>query len=193
MLKAVLQNNDWSSRYFNNQSECKKDSKCPYNHVPRRPQRPPLQNKTTQYTPDEFQKEQILLTEQALQQDDTLWQLVLSERERLKRAIEEARKVANWDMNETYRDGQEEIRLEDVRNAVSELKEQSVPSIADDEPPNEVQRGDFDAIFWSIYSEFLDQQQQILKVKRLDELIWNSFEAQTQQLFIDSCTDDRSR
>ena len=85
MLKAVLQNNDWSSRYFNNQGGCRKGPECPYNHVPRRPQRPPLQNKTTQYTPDEFQKGQILLAEQALQQDDTLWQLVLSERERLKR------------------------------------------------------------------------------------------------------------
>ena len=132
------------------------------------------------------------LGEQALQQDDTLWQLVLSERERLKRAIEEAREVANWDTDETYRDGQE-VRLEDVRDAVSGLEGQSVPPIAGDEPANEVQRGDFDAIFWSIYSEFLDQQQQILKVKRLDELIWNSFGAQTQQLCIDSCTDDRSR
>ena len=199
MLKAVLQNNDWSSRYFNNQGGCKKGPECPYNHVPRRPQRPPLQNKTTQYTPDEFQKGQNLLAEQALQrEDDTLWQLVLSERERLKRAMEEAREVANWDMNETDRDGQEEVRLEDVQDAVSGLglEGQSVPPIArgaGDEPPNEVQRGDFDAIFWSIYSEFLDQEQQILKVKRLDELIWNSFGAQTQQLFIDSCTDDRSR
>lgn len=109
------------------------------------------------------------------------------------KAIEEAREVANWDMNETYRDGQEEVRLEYVQDAVSGLEGQSVPPIAGDEPPNEVQRGDFDAIFWSIYSEFLDQQQQILKVKRLDELVWNSFGAQTQQLFIDSCTDDRSR
>lgn len=131
------------------------------------------------------------MAEQALQRDDTLWQLVLSERERLKRAIEEAREVANWDMNETYRDGQEEVRLEDVQDAVSGLEGQSVPPIAGDEPPNEVQRGDFDAIFWSIYSEILDEQPQILKVKRLDELIWNSFGAQTQQLFIDSCTDDQ--
>ena len=153
MLKAVLQNNDWSSRYFNSQGGCKKGPECPYNHVPRRPQRPPLQNKTTQYTPDEFQKGQILLAEQVLQRDDTLWQLVLSERESLKRAIEEAREVANWDMNETYRDGQEEVRLEDVQDAVSGLEGQSVPLIAGDEPPNEVQRGDFDAILWSIYSE----------------------------------------
>lgn len=87
------------------------------------------------------------MAEQALQQDDTLWQLVLSERERLKRAIEEVREVANWDKNEIYREGQEKIRLEDVRDAVSELKEQSVPSVAGDEPSNEVQRGDFDAIF----------------------------------------------
>ena len=144
-------------------------------------------------TPDEFQKGQILLAEQALQQDDTLWQLVLSERERFKRAIEEAREVANGDTDETYRDGQEEVRPEDVRDAVSGLEGQSVPPVAGDEPPNEVQRGDFDAIFWSIYSEFSDQQQQILKVKRLDELIWTSFGAPTQQLFIDSCTDDRSR
>lgn len=50
-------------------------------------------------------------------------------------------------------------------------------SIAGDEPPNEVQRGDFDAIFWSICSEFEDQQQQVLKVKRLDKLVWNSFGA----------------
>jgi hypothetical protein len=95
MLKAVLQNNDWSSRYFNDRVNAKKIPECPYNHVPRRPQRSPLQNKTTQYTPDKFQKGHILLAEQALQQDDTLWQLVLSERERLKRAIEEAREVAN--------------------------------------------------------------------------------------------------
>lgn len=117
------------------------------------------------------------MAEQALQRDDTLWQLVLRERERSKRAIEEAREVANWNMNETYRDGQEEVRLEDVQDAVSGLEGQSVPPIAGNERPNKVQRGDFDAIFWSIYSEFSDQQQQILKVKRLDELIWNSFGA----------------
>ena len=115
---------------------------CSYNHIPRRPQRPPLQNKTTQYTPDEFQKRQFLLAEQALQRDDTLWQLVLSEGERLKQAIEEAREVVKWDMNETYRDGQEEVRLEDVQDAVSGLEGQSVPPIAGDEPPNEVQRGE---------------------------------------------------
>ena len=193
MLKDVWQNNDSSSRYFNNQGGCKKGPECPYNHVPRRPQRPPLQDRTTQYTPDEFEKGRILLAEQALQEDDTLWQLVLGERERLKRDIEEARKVADGDMNETYRDGLEEVRLEDVRDAVSRLEEQSVPPIAGDEPPDEVQRGDFDAIFWSIYSEFSDQQQHTLRVKRLDKLIWDSFGAQTQQLFIDSCTDDRSR
>ena len=57
---------------------------------------------------------------------------------------------------------------------MSGLEGQSVSVIAGDEPSNEVQRGDSDAIFWSIYSEFSDQQQQILKVKWLDELIWNS-------------------
>ena len=193
MLKAASQNNDWSLRCFNKQGGCKKGPECPYNHIPRRPQLPPLKNKTTQDTPDEFQKGQILLAEQALQQDDSLWQLVLDERERLKRAIKEAREVANWDTNETYRDGQEEVRLEDVRDAVSGLEGQNVPLVAGNEPLNEVQQGDFDAIFWSIYSEFSDQQQQILKDKRLDELIWNSFGAQTQQLFIGSYTDDRSR
>ena len=156
MLKAILQNSDWSSRYFNTHGGCKNGPECPYNHVPRRPQLPPLQDKITQYTPDEFQKGQIFKAEQALQRDDTLWQLVLSERERSKRAIEEAREVANWDLNETYRDGQEEVRLKDVQDAVSGLEGQSVPPISGDEAPNEVQRGDFNAIFWSIYSEFLE-------------------------------------
>lgn len=35
-------------------------------------------------------------------------------------------------MNETYRDGQEEVRLEDVQDAVSGLEGQSVPPIAGD-------------------------------------------------------------
>jgi hypothetical protein len=35
-------------------------------------------------------------------------------------------------MNETYRDGQEQVRLEDIRDAVSGLEGQSVPSIAGD-------------------------------------------------------------
>ena len=51
---------------------------------------------------------------------------------------------------------------------------------------NEAMRGD-------VESRGHSMQQQILKVKRLDKLIWNSFGAQTQQHFIDSCTDDRSR
>ncbi|KAL8717434.1 MAG: hypothetical protein Q9225_005319 [Loekoesia sp. 1 TL-2023] len=164
--------------YYNTYGGCKKGGDCPYQHIDRRPLPPPLNDKTTWGSLD---KERVLTREENIQDNDSdLWNVIMDERVRLQRDMEQAKKDGDFD--DFHRKELDEIEIDDIKGALSGWQGRSVSSKAGG-VNYEDDRRDFDEIFASIHKQHPNNQQQAIRDNCLDQIIWKSLNLQTRQLF----------
>lgn len=104
----------------------------------------------------------------------------MDERVRLQRDMEQAKKDGDFD--DFHRKELDEIEIDDIKGTLSGWQGRSVSSKADG-VNYEDDRGDFDEIFASIHKQLPNYQQQAVRDNCLDQIIWNSLNLQTRQLF----------